>query len=1243
MFRVRPVIAFLMLSMMISLSAQAAHQVNFVSEIAVDNPFHAAADKNGNLYVTSYKGGMLAGKSGFVYVYSPEGKNILTFSGQTKEGEPYLQKPAGIALYGDHIYVVDKSLDSVAIFSKTGVCRDTFGESGSGPKQFSSPEGIFVYQGIIFVADTGNDRIQVFGPNGVFLRSIGNTGKEESLLKSPTAVAVDSKGLIYAIDGAARMVKIYRQDGTYVGKLTGPIKPFSLAVADDGLFVTDVEKYNITKYNFSGEKLFSFGTMGPGKVQFQELYGITTDGLGNVYAADRSRATVQKIATGKGTGNDLPFDISPPTSVKWLKDIPLLVKKLAWDKASRRLFAVDTENDAVLIVKDGRVEKTIKLPEVVPASVTVDQNGFLWIIDREASQLVKLDTAGRVLLKVGSSGSKEGYFSKPSDILIGPDGLIYVADKNNNRIQVFNGDGVLMNTFAKAAANLPLEAPLALAQDAKGNIYVLCEERKIVVCIAPNGRVVREIGGDLIGSDKFESPVSLTVMGPELLVADAGTRSIKVFTLTGKFLREFGARGSSRGDFKQPASVVVMDNAQFMVSDPGNKRVQMFGMQYTPSAPVGIQAKPGMRSVDIVWNPSEDSIVESYRVFRKLEGEFSYQEAGTSPKNSFRDAAVLPGKHYVYRVSARGAGGNENITAETASAVPLKYTPPAPIGLDAQSQEWSVDLVWKMNKEDYIDHYNIYRDGDGSALIARTKTGAFSEGGLEPDTSYTYMVSAVSIDEVESEHVPVSIRTQVAIKAPLEIDILEMSDIFSNTYKIYENEGIGKVRLTNNTRNSIPTLKLAFNIKEYMDFSTEVEIQNLLPKESRDVAFKAVFNNKILEVTEDTPVQTELRVTYYENQKTRSYSKNNTIKLYEKHRMMWINKDRVATFITSKDPVVLEFTRAVVTQYADISSPLVYAGALYEYLGFMGMTYLHHPNNPYQIVEGKTSIVDYVQYPRETLKRNSGVCTDLVVLYTAALEGLGIRTMILGTPDHLFMMFAVGEVRDLGDSTMNGMLVVHEGTVWAPVELTLVGSSFMKAWETGSKTYYEWKKKGLELTDLARAWERYKPATLPFSDWRVQVHSKSEVSKRYGDEIGKLHRVWLKHTSDRYYVAAAQDPQDAHAFIQLGIIYGEAGELEKAQAFLEKADKLAPNNAEIKNNIGNLQYLKGKYNDARKSYEKAAELDPADPYVLVNLSLCYLKLNKKDKAAQIFRRAVDKDKQIARKHQTLAMELLGSI
>ncbi len=1228
--------------LMVAMAAGAAHQISFVSEFSVENPFHIAVDESGNAYVTGRQGGVLSA-AGHISVYSRDGKLLRTLGGADENGVLYIKKPAGLALGGENIYVCDVDRETIAVFSREGKYRGRFGASGSAAKRFKNPEGVFVYSGNLYVADTDNNRIQILGPNGVFLGTVGDRGPEEARLKSPTAVAVDARGNIYAVDADARCVKKYRRDGSYAGKLTGPAKPFSLAMAEDGLFVSDRENCNVTKFSFAGEKLFSFGTMGKGRAQFQELYGIAADGQGNVYAVDRAKSSVQIIAAGRPAGSDMPFSISPPTSVRWLASIPQKAKKLAGDPSSGRLFAVDGDRSEIIVLKGGAPEKTIALADMIPVAVAADPKGFLWIFDEKESQLVKLDAGGQVRLKVGSSGSREGYFAGARDLLFGREGLIYVADTRNDRIQVFNSEGLFLKVFTGAGSDQPLEYPVALAQDEAGRLYVLCGKRKVVVCLDAKGRAVREIGGGPAEPERLDEPVGLAVYGTEVMVLDAGTRRIKVFSAAGKYLREFGAAGNENGDFAEPASLLFTDKGRLLVADPGNGQVLTFQVQYTPSAPSGISAKPGMRVVELAWNAAEEFIVESYRILRRQETETVFREIGTARQTSFRDTTVLPGVKYFYRVSARSAGGNENASFETAAAVPQKYTPPAPADLQARSQEWSVDLTWKMPKTDHIDHYNVYREREGEALVAQPKTEAFSEGGLESDASYTYQVTAVSIDGMESDPVVVNIRTVVAAKPPLEMEIRELSDIFSNTYKIYETEGIGKVRLTNNTRDPIVSLKLAFSIKEFMDFPTDCEVKNLLSGETREIVFKAVFNNRILEVTEDTPVQAELTATYYVNQKPRSSSKSKTVNLYDKHRMMWVNKDRIATFITPKDPVTLEFTRAVITQYPEYAAPLLYAGAVYQTLGAMGMTYLKHPNNPYQITEGQTHLVDYVQYPQETLKRNSGVCTDLVVFYAAALEGLGIRTLLLGTPDHLFLMFAVGPASELGDTTLNNMFAVHDGTVWAPVELTLVGSPFMKAWETGSKTYYEWKKKGLEITDPAAAWNRYKPATLPPTDWRAPVPGRSDVQKRYGDELAKLNRIWLKHLSNRHYDALAGNPKDLHALVQLGIIYGEAGELDKAQSFFEKAEKLSPQNAEIKNNLGNLLYLKGKYDQARKLYEKAGELDPADPYILVNLSNCYLKMKRKEKAQQIFQKAVEKDPEIARRYRTLSLELLGSM
>jgi DNA-binding beta-propeller fold protein YncE len=78
-----------------------------------------------------------------------------------------------------------------------------------------------------------------------------------------------------------------------------------------------------------------------------------------------------------------------------------------------------------------------------PTHVAVDQrNGDLYVSDGyQNARVHKYSPDGRYLLSWGESGTDEGQFSVPHNITTDGDGWVYVADRENQRIQIFDSNG----------------------------------------------------------------------------------------------------------------------------------------------------------------------------------------------------------------------------------------------------------------------------------------------------------------------------------------------------------------------------------------------------------------------------------------------------------------------------------------------------------------------------------------------------------------------------------------------------------------------------------------------------------------------------------------------------------------------------------------------------------------------------------------------------------------------------------
>jgi sugar lactone lactonase YvrE/tetratricopeptide (TPR) repeat protein/fibronectin type 3 domain-containing protein len=1199
----------------------------------------------------------VARKNGQVDVLDAGQNGQLLFSLQAKdaEGRALLGQPEAVAVSEDTAYVLDSDENRVVMYGLDGKYKGRFG-GRSSEGGLSSPQGIAFAGGIVYVADTGNRRIQMYGDNGVFLSTLpidsapANKGLDEQKvpyrLDKPAAVAVDPRGQIYVLDASGGLfsdksqVKVYAQDGSHLRLLPKNGKPVALQMAHDGVYVADAEGYAVQKYDASGRMVSYFGSRGDGRAQFMSLAGLALAGA-DVYVGDRERGLVHHFRTGVAPAIALTPRQTAVPYVRWQQSLNVAAGRMAWD-GKDTLYAVARDKPALLRIKDG-VAQDMPLKDLSPTALAIDKAGALWVLERNRARLHKLDAAGNPVLTVGSGGSRNGQLDSPSDFVIASDGSLYVADSGNGRIQGFSADGVFFKVIDKGVRE-KLGRPSALAIDAQDQLYVLDNNRNAITVYSAAGEPLREFGNDPASlAEKLERPQALLVTQEELFVLDSDR--VRVYSFEGRLLRSFAAPGKENGELSEADAMALRDASSLYIAERGGPRLQLFSTQYKPRAPQQLAAQPAVHAVALRWAASPLAYVSQYHVYRAASEAGPFVRIGSSPSAQYIDAQLKPDETFHYRVAAATTSGQEGLPGPVVTGAALKYTPPPLQEIKAEAATARIRISWKALDNKLVTAYVVYqKDGEKFSKLAETAAPEFQRDNLNPGTAYTFWLAARSADGVESEKQAVSASTLVDNRVPLEIDAGQLHNVFSNSYKLYERDGVGAIRLSNNTRSTMNDIKVSFVLNNFMDFPTEQRIPVLEPGASREVVLKAVFNNNILTLTEDTPVQAKLEASYFENGQPRVYSQIKTINIYDKHRMGWEERSRYAAFVTPKDPLLINFSRSVASEFGANKEPTQLAAALFNTLGALGVTYVQDPINPYQVTSNKVDYVDYIQYPRETIQRRSGDCDDLVALYAAALESLGIPTRVLLVPGHMLMMFATGVEATSDGYTMNEMYVVHEGMLWIPVEATLVGKSFIKAWEIGAATYYRDKgKEGFAVFDVHEAWEKFKPAGLPEDPWRAPAVSREVIERNFPGDLLSVLKISSQTLTRRYLQAIQRNPSDLEAHLQAGIILARQGDRAEARKYFRKVVDSQPRNAAALNNLGNLHMLDSQYADAQKWYTDASRADPKDPEILVNLAQAYKATKNVDKAKEAFTQAQKVDPAMANKYKALSLELMNAL
>jgi sugar lactone lactonase YvrE len=142
---------------------------------------------------------------------------------------------------------------------------------------------------------------------------------------------------------------------------------------------------------------------------------------------------------------------------------------------------------------------------IFPHGATVDRSGNLWVTDARGEngkghQVFKFSPDGKVLMtlgKAGVSGSGPDLFDQPTDVLVAPNGDIFVTDSHrngkNNRVVRFSKDGKFIKEWGKKGSGPgEISEPHTIAMDSRGRLFVGDRENNRIQIFDQDGKYLAE-------------------------------------------------------------------------------------------------------------------------------------------------------------------------------------------------------------------------------------------------------------------------------------------------------------------------------------------------------------------------------------------------------------------------------------------------------------------------------------------------------------------------------------------------------------------------------------------------------------------------------------------------------------------------------------------------------------------------------------------------------------------------------
>jgi DNA-binding beta-propeller fold protein YncE len=217
-----------------------------------------------------------------------------------------------------------------------------------------------------------------------------------------------------------------------------------------------------------------------------------------------------------------------------------------------------------------------------PHGLRIDQDDNIWTTDDGSHLVLKLSTAGQVLLVLGRkdvAAEADWLFNRPTDVAFGKNGEFYVSDGyGNSRVMKFDRNGKLLKYWGRYGTGPgEFNLPHSVVVDQSGRVYVGDRENKRIQIFDADGNYLKEWTNIGYPYGLFITP------DQHIWMVDGGYDRILELDQNGRILGAIGEPGHALGQLAWGHFLAVGPDRTLYVADVLNWRFQVF----KPVAPTG--------------------------------------------------------------------------------------------------------------------------------------------------------------------------------------------------------------------------------------------------------------------------------------------------------------------------------------------------------------------------------------------------------------------------------------------------------------------------------------------------------------------------------------------------------------------------------------------------------------------------------------------------------------------------------